>query len=229
MHTHKHIAYVIDDNIFLFKENGTYGTIIDFSRAFIIHHKLQLTQAERIIYYYKMIFPEFIKEHEDKLTKKLDTDFKNVYKIFSAIDAYIHTDRLLKYIDKNPHMLTHKSVIVLIKKINDIASFHLQESMKKLIVDDLAIDVYPNYDIIMKCFTNTKQMSNVSLQDIFFYNNELKYSLKHYETLPPRLKYVMIKKPGEDTVIEIPSDYVSHSKLYYEERDAFNALFTDNS
>jgi hypothetical protein len=224
------VLYILDKNRYIFKNNGKIGTVIDFSRSFIITDgeeflQLKQSQSARIIEYYIKLFPEFMKSHGDELTIMLTRNFEHVYKIFSAIDMYIHTDRLIKFTTKYKQLNTNKDVSLLIEKINGIAEHYLVNIMGDILtgVSDIESIPYPNYQIINKCFNDyllTDQHiknKNISIDDIFFYKNKLRYSLGEFDKLPPRIKYVKFKKSDSDESISIPTNPLFRIKLntYY--------------
>lgn len=200
----KYTYYVIEDKIYRFEATSRYGMLIDYSRSFIIpkekNTKHQLSQAEKIMGYYEKLFPTFYEKNEDKLRQLIKEDFARVYKTFTAIDMYIHTDRLLKYIDKYGKLIRiHKDNTELIKKANKLSKGHL------MAVFDPA-KWYPNMDILTKCFGNylTKKVEG-TLEEIFFYENKINYSLGQYERVPPRYTRFKMKKPNTNEIADFPN------------------------
>lgn len=229
----KFVLYILEKEVFIFKDVGKVGTIIDFSRGFIIpknnHIELKEIQSDRILDYYRQLFPDFTKSFGEKLKIKLAKDFDHVYKIFSAIDMYIHTDRLIKLTKKYDILQTHKKVTELIKKVNSISRHYLVNIMEKIVDKDVDIDSikYPNYDIILKCFSdsiltpNQMKDTKIEIYDIFFYKNKLRYSISEFDKLPPRAKFLKLKKPGETVVKDIPYANLTKEKLriYYSNKE----------
>lgn len=210
----KYSIYVVDD-VYMFKDTGMTGTVIDFSRGFIIEDDmdylfLKEEQSNRILRYYNTIFPEFFKKFGERLKDKLDSDYELIYKIFSAIDMYIHTDRLIKFIDKNKSLDTHEDVIKLVNKVNTITRDILVVVMEKVLTQNIDLESikYPNHDILLCCFNEYKVDPNninkeLEIDSLFFYNNKLQYSFETFEELPSRFKHYKLKKPGEDEIITV--------------------------
>ena len=225
----KSVLYVLDKEVFIFNDSGAVGTIIDFSRGFIIpkdnNRELKELQSERIIDYYNRLFPEFMKSLGEKLKVKLIKDFKHVYKIFSAIDMYIHTDRLMKFTKKYDILRTHRKVTTLIEKVNNISRNYLEVVMEKIVTKDVNIDSikYPNYDILLRCFSDYilspshMKDKKIEVDDIFFYKNKLRYSISTFDKLPPRMKFLRFKKPGSIKTVDTPHPNDKHERLknYY--------------
>lgn len=233
----KNLSYSLvifeNDLVFIFKNTFKVGTVLDFSRSFILLEELEHIQSERILSYYNSLFPGFMKIHGDKLRLLLMHDFNTVYKIFSAIDMYVHTDRLLKYIDKNSILQTHEKSKKLVVKINNITKYYLEDIMEKILNKQIesATIKYPNYDIIMQCFGDyilkPAQMAknDLTITEMYFYKNDMLYSLESMERLPPRFRYNRFKKPLEDNIAEI-KDLNRERELslaeYYEDIEAEN-------
>lgn len=216
----RHSYYMIEDDIFMFKDTGRVGTVIDFSRCFLLpgvdDKKILDIQIDRIIKYYDDLFPDFMKSYSNKLEEYLVKNFAAVYKLFSAVDAYIHTDRLLIFIEKNDILNTTEKVIKLARKVNNLSREFLTSHTIELINNDKIINEYPNYTILKQCFSEYRIDKNNKLEelsDIYFYNNELDYSLNSYKKLPDRIKYSKIKKPGEDNSIELINTEYSTSSI----------------
>jgi hypothetical protein len=231
--------YVIDDKIFSFNNTNKIGTVIDYSRGFIVppdtaeFHKIKQPQSTRIVNYYNRLFPEFMQKHPGKLEQTLEDDFKSVFVLFTAIDPYVHSEKLLKLIEINARSLpVDKKTITLLSKINQIAKFYLTTGMERLFAGSvnlkgkpgkkLSKNLYPNYDILMRCFDKyiVKTVPK-RIGDIYFYNNPLKYSLREFDKLPPRFKFRKLKKKNSkstDVSDEIPT--FKNIKLYYKRRFA---------
>lgn len=234
--------YVINDIIFAYPNYNQTGTIIDYSRSFIIPRgkfvgdsaKLKNKQINRIYTYYVTLFPDFTKKYGTTLKNKLNSDFQKVFKVFSAIDLYIHTDRLYKFIRSNPHLNAHKKSVELVRKINTMSAFYLKDVMAKIISTNRSINSikYPNYDILLKCFnehilTPPMLKKKIKINNIFFFNNNLKYSFDRFDTLPPRLKCLRLKKMGFPSIVDIPVAIPSliQLKTYYERKKSEVRLF----
>jgi hypothetical protein len=198
------------------------GMVIDFGRSMILSDETETAtllqqQSERIIMYYKLLFPKFFELHNTKLKAALDTNFKDVYKVFTAIDMYVHTDRLIKYVGNHTILDTHKSVLKQIQKINYVCNYYLTFIMEKVITKSINTNAmpYPNYDIIMKCFSNylvtPKFMDNhkkYKLEQVYFYTNDIKYSMLDQDSLHPRF-ITKLKKPGYPSIVKIPPHHIS--------------------
>ena len=125
-------------------------------------------------------------------------------------------DRLLTYIEKNPIIKTHKDVVILIRKINTIAKFHLLSTMEKVIsrpndpVDQLT---NPNYDILIKCFSQYKrpvtEAKKYNIDSYFFYNNIMRFSTENLESMPEVLNRVKMKKG--DKIIDVSNLTSTHN------------------
>lgn len=63
--------------------------------------------------------------------------------------------------------------------------------------------------------------TDMEIDDIFFYKNKLRYSIAHYDKLPPRVKFVRLKKPGDDAFVDMPYAHIRREQLqiYYASRE----------
>lgn len=237
-------VYVVDDEVYSFTNNGTYGNIIDFSRSFI--NKLQPSQIElrgdmklihnkqriRIVGYYKLFFPAFYKKYGASMALLLDKDFDIAFRIFAAIDMYVHTDRLKRYVSLHNDILkVVPKVNKLIDKINTLTSYYLTVTMEEYLngkitnIDDV---VNPNYNIIKRYFAKNivdvkKNKSNTGssqLSDIYMYNNEMKYSYYEFDKLPPRLRDRRIQKNKSKSVsiLDVAGDVPKKTEKYLNTR-----------
>jgi hypothetical protein len=221
-------SYFINNTLYQFKNTGHIGTIIDFGRSLLIppdHLFIHIKdeQIERILRYYIQLFPEFHKIHGDKLKNRLESDFISVFKLFTAIDMYVHTDRLLKYIEKHSILNTHAKIKKLCSSINTETLKYLTSDMKKLLDGEMTLMQYPNLQIINKFFSQyiVKNKNKNKLSDVYFYENELTYSLSVFDKVPLRFKEVYVKKDGDIKAVKLqaPSDdQIQKLKLYYTAR-----------
>ena len=235
----KDVAYIIDSKMYYFKENGIRGTIIDFSRSIIIpddhniYRQIKSQQCDLIYNYYSMILPKFTNKYGSKLKIHIIKNFRLVFKIVTAIDMFVHTDRLLKYINIYPHLNTTSDVISIITKINKIATYYLTVVMKESMKNKINIP-YPNYDIISQCFNTYVSSADEYLEkkidmcEIYFYNNKLKYSMLRLNKMPPRFKYPHLKKHNDDTILPLPKSLNNHKysnlKKYYKSKQNDNKI-----
>lgn len=224
----RHSLYIINDNMFIQRYKHKIGTIIDFSRCFIIpeekEHYLYFkeTQSKRIVNYYDNLFPNFIKTYRKKLLLKLDNQFECVYKVFTAVDIYMHVNELIKYI-KYYKLKYSKSVMDLLISIKGRANYHLVDIMKKIILEtdtDKNSIIFPNYDIIMHCFqkckiSNKELNQKLLLDNVFVFNKKLKYSINNFELLPEEIKYTKILHKENVTIYNKDIGYNQNLYNFY--------------
>jgi hypothetical protein len=194
--------FIVDDNIYEFDTMGFDGTVIDFSRSFLIssNPKLQEEQIEKILHYYLTLFPDFYKKYEKELKLKLVNDFMSVYMIFASIDLYIHTKCLLQFISNNKKLNTTKLNLQLVLDLNSLSIKHLTVDIIQ-VLSGKKIHSYKCKEFL-KYFKNCK--SDETVENIYNFNNELTYSYNSYNKLPIMLKYLKMKKHGDDTEIFMP-------------------------
>lgn len=242
----KHSAYIIDKECYLFSYNNLVGTIIDFSRGFIIPDESSLTKitreknVQRILAYYENLFPIFMNTYRSKMKAALITDFSLIYKVFTAIDLYIHCGRLQVFVKKNSLLGATKEVIKLINKILDMAKSYLEKTMIQVITGKIQYIEYPNITILKKCFkgqiATKKKIKNAQIIDVFYIDNALKYSLSKFEQFNPIFQKIGLKKESTILFPEHPQfkllkyyKVFKQLKQYYEDKDKqINKLLLNN-
>ena len=216
----KKYLYVIDSDVYALDCTQFIGTVIDFSRGFMLSENAESMerQKRRISSYYTRMFPEFSATIMKKMQAKMDEDFPAIFKIFSAIDMYVHTDRLLKYMRTHAILNVHTKVHALVEKINMISTSHLKGEMEEFLSAGTRSSVtqYPNRDIITKCFSEfivgpSAHADICASGDIYFFNNPLKYSLGDFDKMPPILGKWKMKKNNE--IVDI-HDFVSQAQMF---------------
>ena len=234
--------YVVDGVTYGFINSSKYpkllltATIIDFGRAIISrsaatandvigdHSVIEYNQHARILSYYETAFPDFYKCHLDALTSAMERDFDSVFQVFTAVDIYTHTTKLIQLIENKKYKLnTNDMAITLVAKIHKAAAEYLTTEMSTLIglinkSSKLSLASYPNHSIITRCFDNYVINANSfgaidTIFDIFIFDSELKYTIcKDFDNLPPRFKYSKLMKNYNDTPIEIPHFLLNSDK-----------------
>jgi len=205
---------------FMFLHEFMYASIIDFSRG-MIHPKFLVSDAfqnkdndKKIVMQQKKIYIQsqmntIISKYskilnvdynvKDKLNIGLINNFDSIWKVFTAYDIYMFTDKLMRLLKMESKKIIKidSECISLLKKINNIAFYHLNELIN--IVDQKIPSSeieYPNYSIIKECFSEyivDQKMPSINREkmtigDIYIYSNELKYSLDKFDNFPPYIK-----------------------------------------
>jgi hypothetical protein len=210
VHTNPYHFYTLDNAMYAFEDKYTIGTIIDFSRSFVNKDSSNLALREiqmiRIINYYKLLFPTFYQNNQKRLFSRMETHFDIVYKVFSAVDMYIHTDRLLKLIVKYPELESPPDVVALVQKIHDITKYYMTSVMETILTEDAC--EYPNYEILNTCFkpyiVDEEFMSHdVQITSMSWYKNDVTYSLSDNTRLPTSFTKLMLKKIGDPKIVEL--------------------------
>lgn len=244
--TDKHSAYIIDGECYLFSYNNIIGTIIDFSRGFIIPDEPSITKitreknAQRILAYYENLFPTFMNIYRNKLKSALFTDFSMVYKVFTAIDLYIHCGRLHTFVQKKSILGATKEVLKLIDNILNMTKSYLEKTMIKVINGKIENIEYPNITILKKCFKNqiatTNKIKKTKIVDVFSIDNTLNYSLSKFEKFNPYFQKIGLKKDSTIFFPEHPqfkmlenfSNFESIKKYYENKEKQINKLLLNN-
>lgn len=174
-----HIIYNVHGEHYVFPHLGRYASIIDFSRAVIDEKHLTshfpkkvardiLTKEKKyIISRYQQLLPDFFRDNESSLRAAVEDLFPVVFKLFSAIDAFVFSQGMKHLIETQvlgdpenmklygDRVVIEEHIIPLLTKIHEIAFEQLTTSMFKVItrkiisVDDLE---WPNAIIIRECY-----------------------------------------------------------------------------
>lgn len=246
-----HVAYIVDGMTYVFKHLGLFSTIIDFSRAIIgdykrlehefsprfaeIYFKEQRSRVMNIIYHY---FPKFMESFHDKIESLLTNEFPLMFKILTAIDTYIIMGNIATMFTIDEAFAKNKIKIAsgamkLLRTLSSMAEKLLTDNLQVIIegrissVDDIE---WPNLTIIKKIFapnllTPELMTSDITVVDIFNFNNDVIYDTEDYDTWGPLLKI--------DKEVELRKKYkinvfpeLRHWNEYkeYDESDAVDAL-----
>lgn len=212
------ILYSLGNNAehqFLFPTTGYNACIIDFSRC-IIHpdkinmfkdaslpriysiteniDKFQDIQIEHLLRIYINEFPTF-ESKKDELTLIFKKHFNSVFKLFTALDIYTFSQKIMMLLESQEIIKISKNGIALIEQINRIAENFLTIDVSNLLSNptyyiEIENNPWPMLSIIIQCFSqfNAINMPIGKILDIFNFNNELKYSIDIYDMFPPYLK-----------------------------------------
>lgn len=203
--------YIIDNDVFYFKNMGIIGTIIDFSRSFIYKEncdKYSKTMiSDRIYLYYQQMFPKFIQDYGILLKQKLKTNLKDIYTIFTSVDLYILSNKLKKSIEYYPKV--KKNIAKKINLMYETSYKFILNNMIDYLQDKIDINTIPNVNklIIYKLFNNiiidNKPDIGSRINSVFNINNELKYSHSQYEKLPTYYYSDFIQKDNDKKQVKL--------------------------
>jgi hypothetical protein len=216
-----HVVYNVHGEHYIFPHMGRYAAVIDFSRGVISDEELQksfpkkiarhILDKERkyIINRYQQLLPDFFRDNESALRAAVEDLFPAVFKLFSAIDAFIFSQGLKHMITTqilgNPENMKlygnrksiEEHILPLLSRIHEIAFAHLTSEMFKVISrkitnpDDIE---WSNLVIIRECYQYAKignynpledpTADVVTLVDYFNVDNKMKYNTRAYEDFP---------------------------------------------
>ena len=207
-----HIIYVIEGITYMFKHWGSYGCVIDFSRAIIgdrekINYEFGEGFAERyftdqynrimdILFHY---FKDVVSEHGDTIYAACHENFELVFKIISVIDTYVITSNLmgmfgLDTVFTSKKIKINKDIIHFLQQVIDMARDLMVENLGALIAGKIkkASDIqWPNLVIIQRLYkgnimqdVNILDKPGIHIIDIFISDNEMKYDIDSDQTGP---------------------------------------------
>jgi hypothetical protein len=137
-----HIAYIIDDIIYMLPNTGLYGCIIDFSRS-ICEMKADVLEASATMFYINYM-PEFWASHENTIKAKILQDTELFFKLYTASDMYI-------WAIKSSNLLSgYPDAMFLIRSIiNECTKYLTTYMISAKHIDDF---IYPNRHLISYLF-----------------------------------------------------------------------------
>lgn len=201
---HKHNDINIKDNYiedcYIFKNNNTYPTIIDYSRSFILinlidehiieqeKNKIRDTyikiEKKRMINELNKIFPNYIKNNAHKIKFLFkNKNFNILFIYFSAYDIFTFSTNLLIFLKKitiNSKIIIDSKIMTLLNNISKKAYYYLEQIIDENNYDNENKNVqFPNYLIIeefFKEFIMTKNKLNYNINNLFNLNNINSYN-----------------------------------------------------
>ena len=193
------VAYLLDD-LYVFEDVHIVPVIIDFGRSFIY----ETQSVDRMMIYYKTLFPEFYKAHHEKLLNNMENNRLAAYKVFSAFDIYMVCDSI---IDKK---LTDQ--LELVVKIQDIARTYLLKYMLDLkdytfCAREVITTVFSDYVVSKKVNLDVNSVSRWAI-----FNSKSQYSFQDSK-VPPWVMPNIIRHNKENLVLPI-GDSATYLKKY---------------
>jgi hypothetical protein len=185
------MIYMVDD-LYIFRKTYISPVIIDFGRSFLYENQ----NTDRMLIYYKTIFPEFYKSHHEKLLATMEENRLASYKVFSAFDIYMLCDSIL---DKK---IVQDEQAEFVLEMQLVAKKYLLEYM-------LDLKDYPfcARQIIATMFKSAVSDKKVNLDismvsKISVFNAEMKHSF-HSSNIPPGCIPNKIMHNGETLTLPI--------------------------
>jgi len=185
------MIYMIDE-LYIFSKTYISPILIDFGRSFIYENQ----NTDRMLIYYKTIFPEFYKLHKEQLSTTMEENRKFAYKVFSAFDIYMLCDSIL-----NNKIVSGKEVEFVLE-IQAVAKKYLLEYM-------LDLKDYPfcAREVITTMFKGNVASKKVNLDismvsKVSVFNSESDYSF-HSSNIPPSCMPNRIMHNGETLTLPI--------------------------
>lgn len=151
------------------------------------------------------MFPNKMRQQEE-LIVLFKNNFDAVFRLLTCIDLYMFTIRLSRFLRQSDILNIQKNVM-LIESINRMAEKFITVDMNHLINDPdgygnkIMNEEWPILSIIKKIFYeyldgNIYGNNLGVITDVYIYNNEMKYSLSHYDRFPDWMKYAKYNDNG---------------------------------
>lgn len=187
------------ENCFIFKNNNTYPTIIDYSRSFILinlidehiieqeKNKIRDTyikiEKKRMINELNKIFPNYIKNNAHKIKFLFkNKNFNILFIYFSAYDIFTFSTNLLIFIKKvntTNKIKIDDRIIQLLNKISKKSYYYLEQIIDENNYNNDNKIKFPNYLILQEFFSDfllNEKKINYKINNLFNLNNITKYN-----------------------------------------------------
>lgn len=225
--------WYIGNQWFKIPANGYYSYLIDFSRATIHEDKLTGidkdqrdkfldSQKRDIIERLSNDFPSFIRTHMADLKTALDENFDKIYKIYSAIDIYSFSEKMLRHYANT----ASKDNLHLLTKLKKTSEYYLSTMLSKVIRYPGIEVEWPNIAIIKESFSDYIIDINIPIPekqilDVWSVDRPHKHDISNYKTWPSYLQtYHTMTKRDDPSTIKIHPDPYDYMYKYLEQTRA---------
>lgn len=195
------VIYQIGDRYYKFSHYGSFGGVIDFSRAIVTQYQIKKDfgedfgeefiqkQKNAILSVYKMFFPEFYAKYSFKLNEFLKENFDLGFKIATAIDSYRLFGDMITLLKASPERILPAN-ITLLERIRNISLNILTEKMQSILLKNDTMSEFPHALILRECFSeftispNDPLPETERLCDYYHYDRPLTYDHVHEKDFP---------------------------------------------
>jgi hypothetical protein len=195
-----HVVYRINGESYAFQHDGTYGCIIDFSRAMYMS---SIQWIERVIDKYSLHFSEPTPMNKDAFDARIygaiddEKKMSELAKVLSAFDIYEFADSLLNRCEAS----LGPKIVKLLSDIKVMAKRMLLDvlSQKNMMPAEWAAQV------VLRAMWKPTLAADIkpeSLVGIYTFDNALRYSIMSYETLPRSMNRTPLMRDPKDTPVE---------------------------
>lgn len=221
------------NNCYIFKHNGYFPCIIDYSRSFIllklidtsiieinntkVRRKYIKNETKRIVNELNKIFPNYIKNNGHKLKFLLkNKNFNILFIYFSAYDTFTFITNLLIYMKKTnlaSNIEVNPKIIELLTKISKKSYKYLEEILNEENYYSQIKHQFPNYLILKEFFSkseSTKLDLNKNITNYFsLVNINTYYSINDIKANNKLIlnSYINSNKISEDNKNKIKKEF----------------------
>lgn len=210
---HDDVCYKIDGKTYVFPHDGKYGCLIDFSRSMPIEQ--EVVYIDYVIKKYEIHFPAFMELNYDTIMKLMsdavDSLRLQIYisKTTMVFDVLELTTSLLN--SKHDAKLGEdiRDFLVQIKKECEVILLNLLNHEKN---DELE---YPCKLLITKFFSEYEKPIPKKISAMYNFDNDLRYSIKSFDTLPKSMTVSPIIRDANDKPIDVNTYVTNMIKVRY--------------
>jgi hypothetical protein len=188
------------ETLYIFNEAYYTPVVVDFGRSFIY----DMPNTDRMLIYYKTMFPEFYKENRETLENNMETNRSASYKAFSAIDIYILCESVIS------NGLASDDRMALVLQMKKIAETYLFRHMLDMTATEFCareiISLFGDYAVDATAKIDASTVSSYSIL-----SQKMEYSIKG--KLPPMCTPNLIRHNGENLELTIGTGF-SYAKRH---------------
>jgi len=195
------VIYQIGETYYKFPHYGSFGGVIDFSRAIVSQSQIKKDYGEdfgeeyiqkqknSILAVYKMFFPDFYAKYSFKLNEFLKENFDMGFKIATAIDSYRLFGDMIILLNSSPERILPAN-IKLLERIRNISLNILTEKMQSVLIKNESMKEFPHELILRECFKEYTISSDEPLPeterlcDYYHYDRPLTYDHVNEKDFP---------------------------------------------
>lgn len=180
------IAYICDDDVYIFPHRGLFSMIIDFSRGIIcdkekLEHDFgpiytekylieQQTRIMSMIYHY---FPKLVNAYNAKLSQLITVDLALAFKILTAIDTYVLANGLLTMFTTSPIFKNQPGIVINTSDASDISSGTLSNIKLAANAIDLVTKISTSAEKFISMNLIAAMDGRITCNDIPWFNRDM--------------------------------------------------------
>ncbi len=164
---HGDVVYNVDTRNYIFKNYGVVGCIIDFSRAVVFDLPHAETVSKRVRKIYSTYFARQYAEYKNEIKAYILGNFNTSIRVFSALDTFVFTKKLLVYIEQFRQQIhASHAVVEFILGINKHTEEILTTRLINAVRSQSSVE-FANLEILHRAFKQYSGQISGNVSDYF--------------------------------------------------------------